>query len=179
MRRADGGAIDGALRLELVRTLGAADRANNAVLQEHDGRWSVRGDPTEGALIVAARKAGLEDEALAARFARVGGGALLLRAQADEHDPQRCRDDRSVCSSLTKGAPDVLLVRCSHELVGEEARPLTAERRAEILASNEELAGEALRTLGVAFRSLPKDAAECGAFDETSSRTWSSSVSSG
>ena len=35
-----------------------ADRANNAVLQERDGRWSVQGDPTEGALIVAARKAG-------------------------------------------------------------------------------------------------------------------------
>ena len=60
--------------------------------------------------------------------------------------------------ALTKGAPDVLLARCSHELVGEEARPLTAERRAEILTNNEELAGEALRTLGVAFRSLPKDA---------------------
>ena len=59
---------------------------------------------------------------------------------------------------FTKGAPDVLLARCSHELVGEQARPLTAERRAEILANNEELAGEALRTLGVAFRSLPKDA---------------------
>ena len=54
------------------RTLAAADRANNAVLQERDGRWSVQGDPTEGALIVAARKAGLEAEALEARFARVG-----------------------------------------------------------------------------------------------------------
>jgi Ca2+-transporting ATPase len=56
-----------------------------------------------------------------------------------------------------------LLARCSHELVGEEARPLTARRRAEILASNEDLAGQALRTLGVAFRSLPKDASD---FDE-------------
>ena len=75
------------LRLELMRALAAAERANNAVLQERDGRWSVHGDPTEGALIVAARKAGLEAEALDARFDRVGGGALLLRAQADEHDP--------------------------------------------------------------------------------------------
>ena len=49
-----------------------ADRANNAVLQERDGRWMVQGDPTEGALIVAARKAGLEQEALDARFTRVG-----------------------------------------------------------------------------------------------------------
>jgi Ca2+-transporting ATPase len=40
------------------------------VLQERDGRWTVQGDPTEGALIVAARKAGLEVEALSARLAR-------------------------------------------------------------------------------------------------------------
>ena len=59
---------------------------------------------------------------------------------------------------LTKGAPDVLLARCSQELVGDGTRPLTPERRAEILAVNEELAGEALRTLGVAGRPLTTDA---------------------
>ena len=52
--------IDGPLQSEFVRALAAADRANNAVLHERDGRWTVHGDPTEGALIVAARKAGLE-----------------------------------------------------------------------------------------------------------------------
>ncbi len=45
---------------------------------------------------------------------------------------------------------------CSQELVGEETRPLTEERRAQILATNEELAGQALRTLGVARRLVPK-----------------------
>jgi P-type Ca2+ transporter type 2C len=42
----------------LLRALAAADRANNAVLQERNGQWRIQGDPTEGALIVAARKAG-------------------------------------------------------------------------------------------------------------------------
>ena len=71
--RRDGGgkAIDGALRFEMVRALGAADRANNAALLESGGRWTVQGDPTEGALIVAARKAGLEGETLNTRFARI------------------------------------------------------------------------------------------------------------
>ena len=77
---------------------------------------------------------------------------------------------------FTKGAPDVLLARCSHELVGEEARPLTDARRAEILATNEELAGEALRTLGVAFRSLPKDASGAEHSMKTSSTISSSSA---
>jgi Ca2+-transporting ATPase len=152
-----GGPIEGALRFELGRALAAADRANNAVLQEHDGRWTVQGDPTEGALIVAARKAGLEADALEARFARVAEvpfsseRKLMSTVHTDAE-----RQERLV--ALTKGAPDVLLARCSHELVGEGTRPLTADRRAEIARRNDELAGEALRTLAVAFRSLPKDA---------------------
>jgi P-type Ca2+ transporter type 2C len=157
VRREGGGAIDGALRVELMRALAAADRANNAVLQERDGRWTVQGDPTEGALIVAARKAGLEDEALDARFARVAEvpfsseRKLMSTIHTDAE-----RQDRLL--ALTKGAPDILLARCAQELVGEELRPLTAERRAELLQTNDELAGAALRTLGVAFRSLPSDA---------------------
>jgi Ca2+-transporting ATPase len=55
-----GGPIEGRLRLEIERALAVADRANNASVQHRDGRWTVHGDPTEGALIVAARKAGLE-----------------------------------------------------------------------------------------------------------------------
>jgi Ca2+-transporting ATPase len=58
---------------------------------------------------------------------------------------------------FTKGAPDILLANCSHELVGEETNPLTDQRRKQILAINEQLAGEALRTLGVALRSVSKD----------------------
>ena len=160
-----GGAIEGGLRFELVRALAAADRANNAVLQERDGRWIVQGDPTEGALIVAARKAGLEGDALNARFARVAEvpfsseRKLMSTVHTDA-------DRRERLIAFTKGAPDVLLARCTHELVGEKARPLGPARRREILSTNDDLAGEALRTLGVAFRSLPKEAAEREGFDE-------------
>ncbi|MEO7320297.1 MAG: cation-translocating P-type ATPase [Nitrosospira sp.] len=165
VRRDGGGAIDGALRSELERALAVADRANNAVLQEHDGRWAVQGDPTEGALVVAARKAGLDNEALDARFERVG--EVPFSSERKLHttvhtDAQK--QERLIV--FTKGAPDLLLRRCTHELVGEETRPLTAERRAEILKTNEQLAGEALRSLGVAFRSLPADAPEADEVDE-------------
>ena len=59
---------------------------------------------------------------------------------------------------FTKGAPDVLLARCAFEVVGDGRRPLTPARRAEILQINEALAGEALRTLGVAGRWMEEDA---------------------
>src|SRR2546427_6433579 len=67
---------------------------------------------------------------------------------------------------FTKGAPDVLVARCSQERVGEGKRPLTAERQAEILKVNEELASQALRTLGVAARELPADALQNKEVDE-------------
>ena len=146
--------IDGPLRSELERALRVADRANNALVVEREGRWIVEGDPTEGALLVAARKAGLGSDSLDARLPRVGEvpfsseRKLMSTLHRDtEHQ------DRGVV--FTKGAPDVLLSRCSEEAVGDSRRPLTAERRAEILQVNEALAGEALRTLGVGGRWLP------------------------
>jgi len=64
--------VSNPLRAELERTLTAAHRASNAVVRQQDGRWVVQGDPTEGAILVAARKAGLDPEALERRFERVG-----------------------------------------------------------------------------------------------------------
>jgi len=155
---------DPALRSEVERTLRAADLANNASLREHDGRWSVQGDPTEGALLVAARKAGLVQDALDQRFERVdevpfsSERKLMSTVHLDAQNQQRL-------VVFTKGAPDVLQAHCSHELVGEVARPLTEDRRTAIRAATEELAGRAVRTLGVAFRSLPPDALGRGADD--------------
>jgi len=165
VRGAGGKAIDGALRAEMERALAVADRANNAVLREQDGRWTVQGDPTEGALIVAARKVGLDAERLDARFDRVGEVPFSSerKMMSTIHTDAQKRERLLV---FTKGAPDVLLPRCSRELVGEETNPLCEARRAEILRSCEELAGEALRTLGVAYRQLPGNAIEAKDMDE-------------
>ncbi|MGB5196496.1 MAG: HAD-IC family P-type ATPase, partial [Candidatus Deferrimicrobium sp.] len=164
-REARGGAIDGALRAEMERALAVADRANNAVLREQDGRWTVQGDPTEGALIVAARKVGLDTGGLEARFDRVGEVPFSSerKMMSTIHTDARKQEQLFV---FTKGAPDVLLSRCSRELVGEKTGILSEARRAEILRSCEELAGEALRTLGVAYRPLPGDAIGTMAMDE-------------
>jgi Ca2+-transporting ATPase len=150
---------DPALRAEIDRILRAASLANNAELQHQGERWTIQGDPTEGALIVAARKAGLTENALEERFERIGEvpfsseRKLMSTVHRDAE-----RQDRLVV--FVKGAPDVLLLRCSHELVGDEAHPLDDTRRAEWRTINEGMANEALRTLGVAFRSLPADALE-------------------
>lgn len=160
-----GAELLGGLRFEIERALTVADRANNAVLQDRDGRWTVQGDPTEGALIVAARKAGLAGDALDARYERIdeipfsSERKLMTTVHTDTDQKENIR-------VFTKGAADVLVGRCSHERVGEELRPLTEKRRAEILLVNEQLASQAMRTLGVAGRTLPVVALKDGKVDD-------------
>lgn len=164
--REGGGPIDGPLRIELERALAVADRASNAIVQEQNGRWKVLGDPTEGALSVAGAKVGLKYELLEERFHRVGEipfsseRKLMTTIHTDAEKQERVL-------VFTKGAPDVLLTRCSQELVGEETRPLTPARRTQILQINEDLAREALRTLGVAYRPLRADAFAADEVDES------------
>ncbi|HLT92095.1 MAG TPA: cation-translocating P-type ATPase [Woeseiaceae bacterium] len=151
------GRIEEPLRTELERALTAGDRANNAALRQRNGQWEIEGDPTEGALLVAARKAGLAPDRLDARFRRVAEIPFsserkrMSTVHADEEQGGRLL-------AFSKGAPDVLLGLCSHELAGGQEVPLDDARRQEILAQNEALAREALRTLGVAYRELPEDA---------------------
>jgi len=165
VRVAGGAQPEGPLRVELERALAVADRANNAVLQERDGQWSIQGDPTEGALVVAARKAGLEAEALGGRWERVAEVPFSSERKLMSTVHSDVRNEAHLLV-FTKGAPDVLLARCVREQVGAETRPLTDERRAAILQTNDELAGRALRTLGVASRELPADALENGGAGE-------------
>lgn len=102
---------------------------------------------------------GLTDAELDERFPRVAEvpftseRKLMSTAHVDQ--------EKERLIIFTKGAPDILLARCDYERVGldGEVRPLTAERRREILACVEELADQALRTLGVAYRTLARDAA--------------------
>jgi len=166
VRRDDGGPIDGPLHLELERTLAVGDRANNAVVREEQSRWTIQGDPTEAALIVAARKAGLSAQALAARLPLIGEVPFSAerKLMSTVHSDVERRERLVV---FTKGAPDVLLGRCTQELVGDAPRPLTEARRTELRRVNDGLAGEALRTLGIAFRTLPADAFEHAEIDET------------
>jgi Ca2+-transporting ATPase len=159
--RQDGAPVsDPALLEEVEEALTAGELANNAALLHRDGRWVVQGDPTEAALVVAARKvsaaaaAGKRRE----RFARVGEvpfsseRKLMSTAHTDAEDGGRVL-------VFSKGAPDVLLARCTAERVRGGTRPLTPERREEIGRAVERLGAAALRTLGVACRTLDRAAA--------------------
>jgi calcium-translocating P-type ATPase len=151
---------DADLRDEVLAVLGGGSLANDAVLEHEGGQWSVRGDPTDGAFLVAETKLGLT-EARQARFDRVAEAPftserkLMSTLHADAE-----REGRLVI--VTKGAPDVLLSRCVSERIGGAARPFDEARRAEVLASVDWLADQALRPLAVAYRELSIDATSTG-----------------
>jgi magnesium-transporting ATPase (P-type) len=147
---------------EVRAVLGGGSLASDAELVEADGAWTPRGDPTEIAFLVAERKLGTTAKR-AARFTRRGEipfSAERKLMTAIESDADR----HGQISLMTKGAPDVLLARCTYERVGVDAVALTDQRRQEILATVDRFADEALRTLGVAYRPLattePPDADE-------------------
>ena len=158
MTSAAGGDSAGNLSAEVAQLLSAAARANNATLQQRTGQWTVQGDPTEAALLVAARKAGIDEQALDQRLPRLAEVPFSSerKMMSTIHRDVTRPDAPGVV--FAKGAPDVVLSRCRYELVGDTVLPLSEERRHVILHENDTLAGDAYRTLGVAIRRLSGDA---------------------
>ncbi len=155
---------DGALRQEVQCVLGAGSLANNAQLAEHDGRWEIQGDPTEAAFLVAARKLGGTAEQTS-RYGRVGEVPFSSERKMMSTAHRRERGEVLVFS---KGAPDVLLGRCTYLQVGDATVPLDAERRAQALTDVETLSVAAFRTLGVAYRAAPELQDRAGNDDQPS-----------
>jgi Ca2+-transporting ATPase len=135
----------------LKALLHASVLCNGAELRQEAGLWAILGDPTEGALLVAAAKAGLRKTELE-REAQFLGEVPF--------DPERkkmtiVRRTATGPVAFVKGAPDVLLRDCRAWVAkdgGMEA--LTDEIRREILAANQDFASQALRVLGMAMRPL-------------------------
>jgi Ca2+-transporting ATPase len=154
----EGKAIDAASahRGALERTLRAAALANDATLGNRDRRWLVQGDPTEGALLVAARKLGISEPDLECyqRIAEIPFTSERKRhttVHLDHEQPGKLQ-------VFVKGAPELLLGKCRYVRVEGRIVPLTDEGRAALLERNEELARQALRTLAVATRTIPSAA---------------------
>jgi Ca2+-transporting ATPase len=148
----DGPLRDGPLLEEVRVVLAGGSLANDAILREEDGTWTIQGDPTDAAFLVAERKLGVTEQRTA-RFTRMGEVPFTSeRKLMSSFEADASREGQ--IAVVTKGAPDVLLTRCTHERVGAELKELTGRRRAEILAAVDRLAEAALRTLGVAYRPL-------------------------
>ena len=150
----DGHQVEDPVELDEVRAvLAAGCLANDAVLRHDNDEWTIQGDPTDAAFLVAEAKVAGLTEAREARFERVAElpftseRKLMSTLQTD-------LEREGEIAVVTKGAPDVLLSRCSAERVAGDVRPLTDAHRKEILTAVDRLADLALRPLAVAYRPL-------------------------
>ncbi|TEU08475.1 MAG: HAD family hydrolase, partial [Anaerolineales bacterium] len=133
--------------------LRAATLCNDAFLENENGDgWRMVGDPTEGALVVGAAKAGLWQEELAQDYPRLGEIPFdsTRKRMTTLHPDPRYGD----YVAYVKGAPDLLLELSDKVIEDGTERPLTNEKHRRILEVNESLASNALRVLGVAYRPL-------------------------
>jgi len=124
---------------------------NDSTLFEEAGKWSVKGDPTEAALLVLAAKAGLRQEQVRQHYPRIKEFPFSSdrKRMTTIH---RTADGKT--RAVVKGAPEVVLERCSYFLNGDQIAALDDTERERILKANEAMANDALRVLAISYREL-------------------------
>ncbi|MGA1075206.1 MAG: cation-translocating P-type ATPase [Ilumatobacteraceae bacterium] len=151
---------DDRLHRSVVEVLTAGALVNDAgLVRTGDGSWDVRGDPTEVAFLVAAAKVQPD----ARRLPRVG--EIPFSSERRRMTTVHEDSDRRLGAPFVmvmKGAPDVVLDRCTHERVGDEVVPLDDARRSLLRAEVDDCADRALRTIAVAERPLRSAPDELG-----------------
>ena len=147
---------------EVVQLLQAAIACNDALLQhshnpvDKTNRWSILGDPTEGALLALGGKAGITKAEIDQMMPRVAE----LPFDSDRKRMSVIVKNSSTDTTLfpqvmyTKGSTESVLARCDRILVAEGVEVIDERRRAAILEINDRLAGNGLRVLGFAYKSL-------------------------
>ncbi|MFD2648091.1 cation-translocating P-type ATPase [Devosia albogilva] len=144
---------EGPLRAEQIVAISGGSLANNAALrQAGEDQWSIEGDPTEAAFLVAEKKFGIE-ERRQRRFQRVReipftSERKMMSTVELDHE----WGDQPIL--VTKGAPDILVSRCTRIRVGMEVVAMDESWRERARADVESLSNDALRTLAVAYKPL-------------------------
>jgi Ca2+-transporting ATPase len=110
--------------------------------------WEIKGDPTEGALVVAAFKAGLDKAALDARFSRVGE----IPFTSESKRMTTLHATPAGLLAYAKGAPEVIVRSCTRAVDREGLIALQAAERRAILDAGRRMAAEALRVLAIAYK---------------------------
>lgn len=137
---------------KLLLKIGAL--CNNAQLRkkENENAWEIFGDPTEGALIVTATKAGLSREELEEEYPRIREVPFTSERKRMSTLHKNLQNE---VFAYTKGAPEMILERCTHILENGQEVKLTEAKKVSVLKVNEQLASNALRVLAMAYKRLP------------------------
>jgi Ca2+-transporting ATPase len=146
----NGKAVDVSKDMSLQTLFEINALCNDTSLASTNGVWSIRGDPTEGALVVVSAKAGLSPQEINARFPRID--EIPFSSERKRMTTIHSSPEGKVAYS--KGAPEVILDSSSHILKDGKESPLTEKDKAEVLGTATQMAGDALRVLGMAYKRL-------------------------
>jgi Ca2+-transporting ATPase len=124
----------------------ASDARN--VYNEEEKRWHIKGDPTEGALVVAAAKAGLKKVDLETQFPRVE--EIPFTSETKRMTTLHKVNGQTVAYS--KGAPEIIIESCTKQYTADGETVLDQDGKRRILDAAQSMAAEALRVLAVATR---------------------------
>ncbi len=130
----------------LLELLKGAVLCSDSHVVHAENVWDVTGDPTEGALVVAALKARLEKQALETQSPRVAE----IPFSSETKRMTTLHEHGDSFTAYAKGAPEVLLASCTKQLLPEGEKELTEHDRADILARANAMADSALRVIAVA-----------------------------
>lgn len=149
-----GGEKIGELPESLERLLSIGMLSNNANLKEEGGQWLVEGNPSEGALLVVAIKAGFE----IGRMRKDGDRLAEIPFSSDTKYMATLHPGKNGDGSVAyvKGAPERIMEFCSHVLKDGRPMELNEKLRNEIAGINEEFASNALRVMAGAYREMPQ-----------------------
>jgi Ca2+-transporting ATPase len=134
--------------LRILLTIGSL--CNDARLIQEENKWEIKGDPTEGALISMAAKAGLWQNDLNDRFPRIDEQPFSSESKRMTTVHQTVEGE----VTYSKGAPEMILNSCRYILDGEQERELTDDDKQSISSAAQLMAGNALRILAMAYRGL-------------------------
>ncbi len=132
----------------LTEFLRGATLASDAQLVNIDGDWAIKGDPTEGALVVVAAKAGLNKESLEREWPRTH--EIPFTSERKRMTTLHQAPDGSLAYS--KGAPEVIIASCTRQRTAEGEISLDEKGVQAILEVAKEMTTEALRVLAVACK---------------------------
>lgn len=143
--------IDPHIEKSLQQLLMFGMLCNHADISEKKGNYVLDGDPTEGALLVAAMKGGYTRKGLLEDF------EIINEFPFDSTRKMMSvvvKDRKGRKFIVTKGAPDVLLGRCNTILWDNRQQTLSKDLKGKVQHSIDDLAGQALRTIAVGYRPL-------------------------
>ncbi len=146
------GSGGGTLDPDLQNILRCAVLCNGAQLVNNSGVYKIVGDPTEGALLTVAGKAGITKEKAETEFLFVDE----IPFDSDRKKMTIIRKHGEKVLAFVKGAPDVLIADCINTYENGNVRKLTHEDRLHIAKANDQLASQAMRVLAIAYRDLDK-----------------------